>query len=177
MLAIQKTHSPLLDVLMKSFSILGGPFVLIPISMALGVKFWIRRQRTEFFGFFIAAVGGTLLNLLIKACFNRDRPQIWSLINDHLDTSSFPSGHVTIGLVIYGFCGYLLGRYFPRWRGLIYAGTLLLVLAIGWSRMYVGLHWPTDVLAGYAVGLAWLNASIFSFKIRKKQEERRRILS
>ncbi len=174
MLAIQKTHNPLLDILMKSFSNLAGPVVLVGISVGLAIKFWIRRQRTELFGLVVAAIGGTLLNLLIKAFFNRDRPQMWALINDHMNTSSYPSGHVTIGLIIYGFCGYLLARYFPRWRGLIYLGIFLMVLAIGWSRMYVGLHWPTDVLAGYATGFAWLNASILSFEIGKHREEMRR---
>ncbi len=174
MLAIQKTHTPLLDILMKSFSNLAGPVFLGGISVGLAIKFWVRRQRTELFGLVVAAIGGTLLNLLIKSCFNRERPQMWAMINDHMNTSSYPSGHVTIGLIIYGFCGYLLGRYFPRWRGLIYLGIFLLVLAIGWSRMYVGLHWPTDVLAGYATGFAWLNASILSFEIGKKREEIRR---
>ena len=173
MLAIQKTHTPFLDILMKSFSNLGGPIVLIGILVGLTIKFWIRRQRIELFGLLVSAIGGTLLNLLIKAAFNRDRPQMWAMIHDDLNTSSYPSGHVTIGLVIYGFCGYLLARYFPRWRGLIYLGTLLLMLAIGWSRMYVGLHWPTDVLAGYATGFAWLNASILSFEIGKQREKMR----
>ncbi|MBO0351129.1 phosphatase PAP2 family protein [Phormidium pseudopriestleyi FRX01] len=174
MLAIQKTHIPLLDILMKTFSNIGGPLVLIGISVGLTVKFGFRRQRIELFGLLLAAIGGALLSLLIKACFNRSRPQIWAMIDDHLNTSSYPSGHVMNGVVIYGFCGYLLARSFPRWRGLIYLGTFLLVLAIGWSRMYVGLHWPTDVLAGYATGFAWLNASIFSFEILKQREEIRR---
>jgi undecaprenyl-diphosphatase len=174
MLAIQKTHTPLLDILMKTFSHIGGPLLLTGISVGLTVKFWLRRQQIELFGLLGAAIGGSLLSLLIKASFNRDRPQIWAMIHDHLNTSSYPSGHVMNGVVIYGFCGYLLGRSFPRWRGLIYLGIFLLVLAIGWSRMYVGLHWPTDVLAGYATGFAWLNASILSFEIGKHREEMRR---
>ncbi|WP_254566913.1 phosphatase PAP2 family protein [Oscillatoria sp. HE19RPO] len=174
MLAIQKTHTPVLDVVMKSVSALAGLIVLTGICIGLGFKFWIRRQRTELLGLSIAAGGGTLLNFGMKAFFNRDRPQMWALVNDHLNTSSYPSGHVTIGLVIYGFCGYLLARYFPGWRLWIYLGTVLLMLAIGWSRMYVGLHWPTDVLAGYATGFGWLNASILSFEIRKQREEMRR---
>ncbi|MCT7959561.1 phosphatase PAP2 family protein [Laspinema sp. D1] len=174
MLAIQKTHTPILDILMKTFSNIGGPVVLIGISLGLTVKFWLRRQWIELFGLLWAAIGGALVSLLIKAGFNRDRPQIWAMIHDHLNTSSYPSGHVMNGVVIYGFCGYLLGRSFPRWRGLIYLGTFLLVLGIAWSRMYVGLHWPTDVLAGYATGFAWLNVSIISFEIRKRREEMRR---
>ncbi|MCT7983870.1 phosphatase PAP2 family protein [Laspinema sp. A4] len=175
MLAIQKTHTPLLDILMTTFSNIGGPVVLTGISVGLTVKFWLRRQWIELFGLLWAAIGGSLLSLLIKAGFNRDRPpQIWAIIHDHLNTSSYPSGHVMNGVVIYGFCGYLLGRSFPRWRGVIYGGAFFLVLAIAWSRMYVGLHWPTDVLAGYATGFAWLNASILSFEIRKHREEMRR---
>lgn len=171
MLAIQKTHTPLLDILMKTFSHIGGPVILIGVSVGLTVKFGFRRQWIELLGLLVAAIGGALLSLVIKACFNRDRPQMWAMIHDHLNTSSYPSGHVTNGVVIYGFCGYLLAQSFPRWRGLIYLGTFLLVSAIGWSRMYVGLHWPTDVLAGYATGFAWLNASILSFEIRKQREE------
>ncbi len=174
MLAIQKTHTPLLDILMTTFSHIGGPLILSGICVGLTVKFWLRRQRIEVFGLLGSAIGGALLSLLIKASFNRDRPQIWAMIHDHLNTSSYPSGHVMNGVVIYGFCSYLLARSFPRWRGMIYLGTFLLVFAIAWSRMYVGLHWPTDVLAGYATGFAWLNASIFSFELCKQREERRR---
>lgn len=174
MLEIQKNHTPLLDILMTTFSHIGGPLILSGICVGLTVKFWLRKQRIEGLGLLLSAIGGALLSLLIKASFNRDRPQMWAMIHDHLNTSSYPSGHVMNGVVIYGFCGYLLARSFPRWRGLIYLGTFLLVLAIAWSRMYVGLHWPTDVLAGYATGFAWLNASILSFEIYKQREKIRR---
>lgn len=174
MLAIQKTHIPLFDIVMKSFSNIAGPVVLIGISLGLSVKFWLRKQRIELFGFAVASIGAALLNLLIKACFNRPRPLMWAMIHDDLNTSSYPSGHVTNGLVIYGFFAYLLARSFPRWRGLIYLGIFLLMLGVGWSRMYVGLHWPTDVLGGYASGFAWLNASIVCFEICKQRQEMRR---
>lgn len=173
LLAAKATHSPILDWVMKGFSVIGGTILVTLVALGFGAWFLMRRQKTKLIALSVTALGGTALNLLIKHFFNRDRPQLWALTNDDLNTSSYPSGHVTIGLVIYGFCSYLLAREHPRWRGLIFTGTVLLMAIIGWSRIYVGLHWPTDVIAGYAAGFAWLNACIISFEIRQKRQDRK----
>lgn len=73
-----------------------------------------------------------------------------------------------MSLVIYGLIGYLLASRFPRWRW-IFSGTILLITAIGFSWLYLGIHWPTDVLAGYAAGLIWLAASILYLEVRYKR--------
>lgn len=65
-----------------------------------------------------------------------------------------------VSIVIYGFTGYILAKQFPEWRFWIYGLTVFLVAAIGFSRLYLGVHWLTDVTAGYAAGLVWLIACI-----------------
>ena len=85
--------------------------------------------------------------------FDRDRPELWKLVDSKTHTSSFPSGHAMMSLVIYGLIGYLLAVRLPRWRWWIAIGTILIVTIIGFSRLYLGIHWPTDVAAGYAAGL------------------------
>jgi undecaprenyl-diphosphatase len=70
-----------------------------------------------------------------------------------------------ISMVVYGIIGYLLSSKFPQWRLLIISLTLVLVTGIGLSRLYLGVHWPTDVVAGYAAGLVWLLTCIFSLQV------------
>ncbi|MEB3826209.1 phosphatase PAP2 family protein [Phormidium sp. CCY1219] len=171
---VQDMHSPLLDLVMKGFSLLGGVVLITLLCLGLGVWFLTRRQMAELKTLVCTALGGTTLNLLIKDFFARDRPDMWAaLVHDDLNTSSYPSGHATISLVVYGFLAYILSSQFPRWRGLILLATVVLVLAIGWSRLYVGLHWPTDVLAGYAAGFAWLSACLLTLEVYRKRQRRR----
>jgi undecaprenyl-diphosphatase len=78
---------------------------------------------------------------------------------------SFPSGHAMISMVVYGAIGYLLVKQLGKWRIAIASGTLLLITSIGLSRLYLGVHWPTDVVAGYAAGIVWLMTCILSLEI------------
>jgi undecaprenyl-diphosphatase len=73
-----------------------------------------------------------------------------------------------ISMVIYGLLGYFLGSRFPKQRWFIYSLTVVLVAAIGLSRLYLGVHWPTDVIAGYTAGLVWLITCILSLEIGKE---------
>ncbi len=82
---------------------------------------------------------------------------------------SFPSGHAMVSLVIYGMLSYLLATRFHRKRKSILSVTILLIAAIGLSRLYLGVHWPTDVIAGYAAGLVWLIACIFSLEVWRQR--------
>lgn len=160
LLAIQKIHSPLLDRIMQSITFLGEPLPFLLISSGFGWQLWCNNRRQEATGLGIATVGAVGLNYLLKEVFARARPALWDYIV-HAVHYSFPSGHAMISTAVYGYIGYALAKEFPQWRKPILASTVALILAIGFSRLYLGVHWPTDVLVGYAAGLLWLIVCIW----------------
>lgn len=167
LLAIQKLHTPLLDRIMLGITFLGDPVVLLLIcsGLEIGLLYYNRRLEATTLG--IAAVGAIGLNYLLKVLFGRARPALWKWLID-VSHYSFPSGHAMVSMVIYGFIGYILAKQFPQWRGQIFALTVVLIVAIGFSRLYLGVHWPTDVAAGYAAGLVWLIACLLSLELWQK---------
>ncbi|MEG4505555.1 phosphatase PAP2 family protein [Microcoleus sp. F6_B4] len=167
LLYLRSLHTPLGDRIMLGFTFLGEPNLLLVICLTLGIILLARNHRSEAATIAIAAGGAIGLNLLLKKLFARARPQLWERVVD-VRFYSFPSGHAMISMVIYGLLGYFLGSRFPKQRWLIYSLTVVLVAAIGLSRLYLGVHWPTDVIAGYTAGLVWLIACILSLEIWKE---------
>lgn len=154
----------------------GDPPVLTALGFAVGIPLLIRRRWLKLITWGIALGGGAILNWALKAFFARTRPE---LPNPFVVASgwSFPSGHAMVSLIAYGMLGYLLVRTLdPRWHRLIVMLTVLLVLLIGASRMYLGVHYFSDVLAGYAVGVAWLFTCITGMEVaRRHYDQRRRV--
>ena len=99
------------------------------------------------------------LHLLLKSLIHRQRPHLWAGLWSLTDYS-FPSGHSMGAMAIYGLLAYLLSLHYPRQAWLITLGAAGLILAIGASRMLLGVHWPTDVLGGYAAGACVLCAGV-----------------
>lgn len=170
--AIRRLHTPLLDQIMVGITFLGQPSVLVVLSLSLGIWLLFQRRRSEATTLAIAAIGAAGLNYWLKELFARARPALWDRVVD-VRYYSFPSGHAMVSVVMYGLIGYLLAKTFPRWRGLIFILTVLLVVAIGFSRLYLGVHWPTDIAAGYAAGLVWLIACIYTLDWRKRSADSR----
>jgi len=164
LLSLRELHNPLLDRLMIAITFLGEPTELTIMSLALGAWLIWRGQRSEAATLAIAAAGAAGLNVLLKDVFSRARPALWDRIVD-VRYYSFPSGHAMLSMVVYGLLGYLLATHFRRWHIGILVATVVLIAAIGFSRLYLGVHWPTDVLAGYAAGLVWLMTCILSIEI------------
>ncbi len=149
---------------MLGLTCIGQPIVLLSVSAGLGI--WLLRlgERSQATVLIIAAAGATALNILLKHLFGRSRPMLWERVVD-VGQYSFPSGHAMISMVTYGMIGYLLSTEFPQWRGRILSLTMALVMGIGLSRLYLGVHWPTDIMAGYAAGIVWLLTCIFSLQV------------
>jgi undecaprenyl-diphosphatase len=101
-------------------------------------------------------VSGTVASTLLKLGFDRPRPDLVAHLA-HAQSSSFPSGHAMLSAVTYLTLGVLLARVHKKRRTKIIVMTyaITLTLLIGSSRVYLGVHWPTDVLAGWALGAAW----------------------
>jgi undecaprenyl-diphosphatase len=135
---------------------LGGVFVLIIVTVAVAGYFLMVGKRHAMWLVMAATGGGLLMSTLLKNLFDRDRPQLVPHLS-HVYTSSFPSGHAMLSAVVYLTLGVLLARLVPHRGVKIYFIIIaaLLSCTIGVSRVYMGVHYPTDVLAGWTAGLVW----------------------
>ena len=145
--------TPALDTLNLWISHVGGPLPMSGVSLCIGGwLLWRRRHReARFLG---AAVGGAaLLNLLAKWVLGRPRPAFWGSLAPET-SSSFPSGHA-MGSAAWVLA---LGLLLARWRGhwLAWGGGALFAAGVGFSRVYLGVHYPSDVLAGWVASVGWV---------------------
>jgi membrane-associated phospholipid phosphatase len=164
LLWLHQWANPVLDAVMLKITRLGNPkVVVVVVVISLGWLWW-RQRRLEAKAFAIACLGALILNQGLKLFFAKPRPQLWThLISE--SSFSFPSGHALGSLVLYGFLAYLLALQSPRFSGWIYGIATAVIGAIGISRLYLGVHWPTDIIAGYAVGYLWLIICITMLKL------------
>jgi membrane-associated phospholipid phosphatase len=140
------------------FISLFGSQVVFIIAVAVGVYLIYKRQWKTALVWGIALGGGQLLNLLLKAVFARPRPVYSTQFVQEIN-ASFPSGHAMLSMICYGMIAYLAMRLTPNLRARIliaFAATLIVVL-ISISRMYLGVHYLSDVVAGMAAGGLWLS--------------------
>lgn len=140
----------------RDFTALGGVGVLVLISLgALGYLLLARHYRAALFAS-VAVPGGVLLSTLMKLGYDRPRPDLVPH-ESIVYTASFPSGHAMMSAVTYLTLAALLIRVQPqlRLKAYILVLAILLTLLVGMSRVYLGVHWPTDVLAGWTAGAAW----------------------
>lgn len=160
--------NPSLDAVMLTITQLGDPsVVVIIVTVTLGML-WLQNHRSEAKIFAIACLGAVILNSGMKLFFAKPRPHLFpSLISE--TSFSFPSGHALGSLVMYGFLAYLLSSHFPKFSQFIYALAVVTIAAIGLSRIYIGVHWPTDIIAGYGVGYIWLILCITMLKLQTRQ--------
>ena len=153
--------------LMAAASFVGKPGVLLLLSLGLAAFFASRRRGSDVFLVALAVGGAEGLNPLLKLLFARHRPGLADLV-----TYSFPSGHATGSMAFFGLLVYLALRAGgPLWRRILaVASGLLAVFLIGASRVYLGEHYPTDVVGGWAVGLVWLACSITAVETWRRRE-------
>jgi undecaprenyl-diphosphatase len=149
-------RSPTLDHIMLEITFLGtGTVVLMAVAIS-AMFLWLSNHKYSALLLLISTTGVILLNNLLKAGFSRPRPQVVEWGTTVL-SSSFPSGHAMSAAVVYGTVAYLAGRLqrrrLHRAITMILAGLLIVVISA--SRLYLGVHYPSDVLAGVVIGLAW----------------------
>lgn len=157
-LAWLATHrTPFLNEAALEVTSLGNGFTLAVLILAVSVFLWQTQHRWSVYLLLIAYVGGQILNRVLKNWFDRPRPSIVEHV-DPVHSMSFPSGHAMISLIVYGSIAYLVARLEPTpgLRRTTWALAAILILGIGVSRMYLGVHYPSDVIAGFIAGLAWL---------------------
>jgi undecaprenyl-diphosphatase len=145
-----------LEEVMRDFTALGGTAVLGGITLAALVYLVLLKKRDTAIMTIIAIGGGMVVSLLLKELFDRPRPDLVPH-GSHVYTKSFPSGHSMLSAVTYLTLGAVLARVQPRLILKVYMIVLALgiALVVGVSRVYLGVHWPSDVVAGWAAGSAW----------------------
>lgn len=145
-----------LEQAVRDVTALGGSTVLTLITIAV-IGFLALEHKPRTIGFLLfAVVGGLLLSLLLKHGFDRPRPDFLPH-GQEVYTASFPSGHSMNSAIVYLTIGAILARAQRARAVKIYFLTVAIVitLLVGLSRIYLGVHWPTDVLAGWSAGAAW----------------------
>lgn len=135
---------------------LGTGVVVLSIVGVSAMFLWLTRHKYSAALLLFSTSGGIVLNNILKLLFMRERPRAFEWAA-HASSSSFPSGHAMSAAIVYATIGYLAARLqrrrWARWLTLVFA--MVLILLIGASRVYLGVHYPTDVLAGLVLGLAW----------------------
>ncbi|MEG0443701.1 MAG: phosphatase PAP2 family protein [Carnobacterium sp.] len=145
-----------------SLTDLGGvPALFLVVSLCSLFLIWHYKDLAAALWFFIqSALGAGLLNQFVKLVLQRERPTIEHLVVQ--GGYSFPSGHSMGSLICYGGLAFLFIQFSKnsRWNWLVIAVTAIIVFLIGMSRIYVGVHFPSDVIGGYCLGGSWLALSI-----------------
>ena len=170
---VHELRTPALTMFFMIVTALGSIEAIALVSLVGAVVFGRWRRWLLFGPWVIAAGGSVVLILLLKVLFARPRPYFEQPLL--LETYySFPSGHAMEAVVLYGMLAYFAVLALRTWRAraAVVFGTSLLVLLIGFSRMYLGVHYLSDVVAGFAAGGVWLSTCITATEFVRRGAQR-----
>jgi membrane-associated phospholipid phosphatase len=147
------------------FTYLGSPSGLGVLALGLSALLYVRKHRGLTLYLIVAACMGGVLNLTLKGIFARARPDLAEALR-HAHGYSFPSGHAMGSMIVLGAIAYVVARLKGRWRlrALTIAFLVTSILSVGLSRVYLGVHWISDIAAGFAAGFTWLIVSTVTFE-------------
>jgi len=178
---IQNLNNPLFLDLMAFVSLFGAvPYLLIPFSL---MAFWLLRRGSRPEALFLPLVFvAPIVSEISKTVIARPRPTEGLVaLSGNFPGFSFPSGHVLFYTLFFGFVAFLslsLPNMKPQLRPILFTASFLVIILVGISRIYLGAHWPTDVIAGYLVGFALLEILVVLYlkeiylpKVREKQKQ------
>lgn len=168
-IAVHQHQARVLDYVMILFTKIGtGPVLMAAIA---AVAFWSYKRGRHSYVLILAAntVIAMVVNPILKAIFARARPTLFEVIK-RPDTYSFPSGHSMSAVVIYGALAAVIIALRPSAKSPVTLAAGFLMLGIGVSRVYLGAHWPMDVLAGWASGVPFLIATVHIVHRAKRGE-------
>jgi undecaprenyl-diphosphatase len=161
--------------LLRILTLLGKPIWLAIITAPAVLYCWRRKHVRLALFLVVTTIGGGLVDTAVKLAVDRPRPSLEFPIATAFG-KSFPSGHAMSSVVVYGS---LLLVFFPvmsrPWRRRTFVGFVTLMLVIGFTRLALGVHYLTDVLGGYVLGVAWLMASTAAFSIWRVERGQRAV--
>lgn len=166
---ITSFKSPTVTLVMKFFTFVGSSKSVIVLSfVTLFCLYKALRHQTELVLFIVVIGGANILFYSLKLFFHRARPDLHRLIE--VSGYSFPSGHATNAFALYGVLAFLLWRHIhTQWgRTILLFISILMIFLIGISRIYLGVHYPSDIIAGYFISGFWLSIVIWFFRRYKE---------
>ena len=169
LLWIHSFANPTLDRIMQTLTRLNDPDLVSVIAGVALILLILRRCYPEAKIFFIDCAGGVILSYGLKSVFGKTRPDLWQSAIEEV-SFSYPSGHALGSTVLYGFLAYLFATRYQQFSWLIYLAAVSIVGAIGLSRLYLGVHWPTDIIGGYGIGFLWLTFCTTMLKLQKMKQ-------
>lgn len=152
-------RTPLLTSIMKSISFIGMDGIIF-FSIIIPVIFYLKRRRHEAILFTIMIVMGAVIDFLLKLITQRPRPTFAPLVIEH--SFSFPSGHSMNSFIFFTTVAYFIYHFTHKKKIslLAFLVSAIIILVVGISRIYLGVHYPSDVLGGYLAGLLWMASFI-----------------
>jgi undecaprenyl-diphosphatase len=161
MLGIDRTVPRAFDWLMLTLPWLGTNLTVLPIIIAVSLWLWRKKQRGAVAAHLLAtSVGSLIMNAALKDVFNRPRPDLWEPRGQYA-WASYPSGHAIVCVAVWFTVARMLRRE-RGWRWPFGVAAMLLVVVV-YSRLYLGVHWPTDVIGGLVMGAVWLVGTDHAF--------------
>jgi undecaprenyl-diphosphatase len=160
-------RTPFFLEVFKGITFFGSVTTILAIGGLVALYLAYKRYWPYLVGLAVTVGGAGISAFILKDIIARARPG--GLIQAVAETSySFPSGHATSSMALYGFIAFVLCKLYPERKRCVITAATLIILAIGFSRLYLGVHFPSDVLAGFALGGFWLWVGILSTKKSEK---------
>jgi undecaprenyl-diphosphatase len=149
------------DWLMLGLPWIGTNLTLMPIIAAFSLWLWRRKGRGELaLHLMVVTTGSLILNAAVKAAFDRPRPELWPHRGQY-QWASYPSGHAIVGVSVMFTVAVMLYRERGWWWPFVVAACVLILNL--YSRLYLGVHWPTDIIGGLLLGVLWLAVTEYAF--------------
>jgi len=150
--------------IMKFISFIGSGYFLVPILAIVIIYTLIKKKYYISKLLLVSSLGSWVLNYILKLLINRTRPLDFFLVEQ--GGLSYPSGHSMVSMSMYLTFAYLISKdeYFKDKKKIIYTAALMDVLLMGISRMYLGVHWPTDIIGGFIMGYIFFQATVAIIK-------------
>jgi undecaprenyl-diphosphatase len=172
--SLRALENPTLSAIMWGASVYGAPVRLSPLGLLAAAVFLYRGWRRGALLVIATLVGAWVLDTALKLLFARDRPQAFFDYYPAPASYSFPSGHALFAVCFFGGLAVLLthrlnGRAI---QAAVWVVAVALILLIGASRVYLGVHYPTDVVGGYAMGVTWVTAVAFGDRLAEHRRRR-----
>jgi undecaprenyl-diphosphatase len=158
---------PLLTSVMLQISDLISPIALLVFTITLWILLTYKKRIKDFLLIVFGIIGGSVINLFIKNIIERQRPENYISV---VPTYSYPSGHSSMAMIFFFLLAYVFSNKLnKKLKKVFILLNIFIILLVGFSRIYLGLHWPTDVLGGYLFGLFIANLLIFLFSFIKHE--------